>query len=115
MNEQKRRFSPNRKIVIAGGVAVAAVIVIAATGIFPPKSSQTAGTIAPAARYIAPQNTGGDVSKAGLAGGGSGNGAVDAAANKAVDKAVDKAMEKATDNAVGGGGGTRQLGGGPRP
>ena len=108
----KASLLSNRKIVIAGAVVVvAAAIVVVATGIFPPNSSQTAGTIAPAARYVAPQNTVGDVPGGGFASGGSGNGAVDAAANKAVDKAVDKATDKALANAYGGGLG--RLGAGP--
>ncbi|HJU23643.1 MAG TPA: hypothetical protein VJ891_14140, partial [Casimicrobiaceae bacterium] len=73
MNEQKRRFSPNRKIVIAGGVAVAAAVVIAATGLFPPNSSQTAGTIAPAQRYQATPISAGDI-KLGTQGGGGATG-----------------------------------------
>ena len=53
MNE-KTSGSGKRKILIGGGIAVAAVAVAISTGLFPP-GSDTAGTIVPAERYRAQQ------------------------------------------------------------
>ena len=55
MNEQKGGLGGlrNRKVWIGGGVAVAAAIVAIGTGLIPPNSSETAGTIVPAQRYQA--------------------------------------------------------------
>src|SRR6478736_31811 len=53
MNE-KTSGSGKRKMLIGGGIAVAAVAVAISTGIFPP-GTDTAGTIVPAERYRAQQ------------------------------------------------------------
>ena len=60
MSESTSGFSGKRKLLIGGGIAVAAVAVAVSTGLFPP-STDTAGTIVPADRYRAPQITRGDV------------------------------------------------------
>ena len=59
MNEQKggRGGLGNRKVWIGGGIAVAAAIVAIGTGLYPPSSGDTAGTIVPAQRYRAAQPT----------------------------------------------------------
>ncbi|HEX6794889.1 MAG TPA: hypothetical protein VF304_13650 [Casimicrobiaceae bacterium] len=72
MSEQKGGLGGlgNRKIWIGGGVAVAAAIVVAATGLFPPNANETAGTIAPAQRYQATPISAGDVKLGTQEGGG---------------------------------------------
>ena len=60
MSESTSGFSGKRKLLIGGGLAVAAVAVAVSTGLFPP-STDTAGTIVPADRYRAPQITADDV------------------------------------------------------
>ena len=67
MSEQKSG-SGKRKIWIGGGIAAVAVVLAMSSGIdFPPGSKDTAGTIVPAQRYRAPQDTAEDV-QAGRAG-----------------------------------------------
>jgi anti-sigma factor RsiW len=68
MNEQNSSFSGKRKLLIGGGIAVAAVAVAVSTGILPPSGSDTAGTIVPAQRYRAPQITAEDVKLGGQTG-----------------------------------------------
>jgi anti-sigma factor RsiW len=60
MSENTSGFSGKRKILIGGGIAVAAVAVAVSTGLVPP-STDTAGTIVPAERYRAPQITADDI------------------------------------------------------
>jgi hypothetical protein len=55
MNERNNGMSVNRKIMIGGGLAIAAAAVAVSLGVFPPNSSETAGTIVPAQRYRAAQ------------------------------------------------------------
>ena len=71
----------HRKVWIGGGIAVAAAIVAIGTGLVPPNSSETAGTIVPAQRYRAPQPTAGEVQGQPGAGGQSAPVAVDSNAN----------------------------------
>ena len=60
MSEQKG--SSKRKIWIGGAIAAAAVVLVMSSGIdFPPGTKDTSGTIVPATRYKAPQNTAEDV------------------------------------------------------
>ena len=55
-------FLGKRKVWIGGGLAAAAVIFAMSSGIdFPPNGKDTSGTIVPAQRYRAPQNTAADV------------------------------------------------------
>ena len=61
MSEQNTSSVGNRKIWIGAGVAAAAVIVAVSTGVLPPSGKDTAGTIVPAQRYMAPQPTAADV------------------------------------------------------
>ena len=62
MSEKSGSFLGNRKVWIGGGVAAAAVIFAMSSGIdFPLGGKDTAGTIVPAERYRAPQNTADDV------------------------------------------------------
>ena len=61
MSEQNTSSVGHRKIWIGAGVAAAAVIVAVSTGVLPPSGKDTAGTIVPAQRYVAPQNTAADV------------------------------------------------------
>jgi hypothetical protein len=61
MSEQNTSSVGNRKIWIGAGVAAAAVIVAVSTGVLPPSGKDTAGTIVPAQRYMAPQGTAADV------------------------------------------------------
>jgi hypothetical protein len=60
MSETKSSFG-KRKIWIGGGIAAAGLIVAVSTGILPPSGKDTSGTIVPAQRYMAPQNTAADV------------------------------------------------------
>ena len=69
MNERNNGMSGNRKIMIGGGLAIAAAAVAVSLGVFPPNSSETAGTIVPAQRYRAPQPTAADVQGQAGAGG----------------------------------------------
>jgi len=60
MSEQKS--GSKRKIWIGGAIAAAAVVLVMSSGIdFPPGTKDTSGTIVPATRYKAPQNTAEDV------------------------------------------------------
>ena len=60
MSEQKG--GSKRKIWIGGAIAAAAVVLVLSSGIdFPPGTKDTSGTIVPATRYKAPQNTAEDV------------------------------------------------------
>ena len=61
MSEPNNSSLGNRKIWIGAGIAAAAAIVAVSTGIFPPSATDTAGTIVPAQRYMAPQNSAADV------------------------------------------------------
>ena len=62
MSEEKSGSFGKRKIWIGGAIAAAAVVLAVSSGIdFPPGSKDTAGTIVPAQRYRAPQNTADDV------------------------------------------------------
>jgi len=72
MNEQKGGHGGlgNRKIWIGGGIAVAAAIVAVGTGLLPPNSGDTAGTIVPAARYQATPISATDIKLGTQAGGG---------------------------------------------
>ena len=69
MKASKNGMSGNRKIMIGGGLAIAAAAVAVSLGMFPPNSSETAGTIVPAQRYRAPQPTAADVQGQAGAGG----------------------------------------------
>lgn len=63
MSEVKKGFmsSPKGKVAIGAG-AVAAIVVAVSVGLdFPKASTDTSGTIAPAQRYRAPQNTAADI------------------------------------------------------
>jgi len=98
-----------RKIWIGGAIAAAAVVLVVSSGIdFPPGSKDTSGTIVPATRYKAPQNTAEDVklgapgsaqTTAPLAGDAAGNAAGNAATN-ASGNAVSNAAGNASGNAV---------------
>jgi anti-sigma factor RsiW len=68
MNERNNGMSGNRKIMIGGGLAIAAAAVAVSLGVFPPNSSETAGTIVPAQRYQATPISAGDI-KLGTQGG----------------------------------------------
>ena len=60
MSEQKS--GSKRKIWIGGAIAAAAVVLVMSSGIdFPPGTKDTSGTIVPATRYKATQNTAEDV------------------------------------------------------
>ena len=59
--QQSGSFGSRKKVWIGAGIAVAAAIVVVSTGVFPPSGSDTVGTIVPAERYRAPQNTAADV------------------------------------------------------
>jgi anti-sigma factor RsiW len=61
MSEQNNSSVGKRKIWIGAGIAAAAAIVAVSTGVLPPSGKDTAGTIVPATRYQAPQNTAADV------------------------------------------------------
>jgi hypothetical protein len=62
MSEQSGSFLGKRKVWIGGGLAAVAVIFAMSSGVdFPPNGRDTSGTIAPAQRYRAPQNTAADV------------------------------------------------------
>ncbi len=62
MSEDKGGSFGKRKVWIGGGIAAAAVILAVSAGIdFPPSGKDTAGTIVPAQRFRAPQNTADDV------------------------------------------------------
>ena len=92
MSEQKGGLGGlgNRKIWIGGGIAVAAAIVAIGTGLVPPNSSETAGSIVPAQRYRAPQPTAGDVQGQPGAGGQSAPIAGDPTANAGGGSAGDR-------------------------
>jgi hypothetical protein len=62
MSEDKNGSFGKRKIWIGGAIAAAAVILVVSSGVdFPPGSKDTVGTIVPAQRFRAPQNTADDV------------------------------------------------------
>ena len=62
MSDKSGSFLGNRKVWIGGGVAAAAVMFAMSSGVeFPSNGKDTAGTIVPAERYRAPQNTADDV------------------------------------------------------
>jgi hypothetical protein len=104
MNGQQKR-----KVWIGGGVAAVAAVLLVSFGMnIPPRSSDTAGTIAPAQRYRADQNTADNVN-ASQAGGQTmqvvprGQPALAAeanAVNNATARAVDSATASAVDNAT---------------
>ena len=91
MNDRKGGLG-NRRLVIGGGMAIAAAIVVVATGVYPPNATETAGTIVPAKRYIAPQNAAADV-QLGAPGG-------EAAQGGAMGQAVSAGTNAATNSAV---------------
>jgi hypothetical protein len=110
MNGQQKR-----NVWIGGGVAAVAAVLLVSFGMnVPPRSSDTAGTIAPAQRYRADQNTSDNVNAAqaggqtmqvvprgqpALAAQAESN-AVNNATNSATAKAVDSATAKAVDSAT---------------
>jgi anti-sigma factor RsiW len=58
MSEDKRGISKQGRIMIGGGIAAAAIVAVAvSTSLYPPSSTETAGTIVPAQRYRAAQPT----------------------------------------------------------
>jgi hypothetical protein len=62
VSEQKNGFFSKRKVWIGGGIAAAAAVLAVSFGIdFPPGVKDTIGTIVPAVRFRAPQNTADDV------------------------------------------------------
>jgi hypothetical protein len=62
VSELKNGFFSKRKVWIGGGIAAAAAVLAVSFGIdFPPGVKDTVGTIVPAQRYRAPQNTADDV------------------------------------------------------
>src|SRR6185437_296515 len=116
MSEQKGGLGGlgHRKIWIGGGVAVAAAIVVAATGLFPPNANETAGTIAPAQRYRAPQPTAGDVQGQPGTGGQSAPIAADPTANAGGTAAGDRGGLSGGDRGGLAGGDRGGLSGGDR-
>ena len=63
MNEQKPGFlGTNRgKLLVTAGVAAVALVAISTVIDFPVGGTSTTGTIVPAARHVAPQNSAGDI------------------------------------------------------
>jgi hypothetical protein len=118
MSEHKSGFSGKRKIWIGGGIAAAAAILAVALGTdFPPSGKDTMGTIVPAKRYQAPQNTADGVTLGNQSATQStpaisasqtalGNQAADKSFNGATDKsfngATDKSFNGATDKSFNG-------------
>ena len=110
MSEQNNSSFGNRKIWIGAGVAAAAVIVAVSTGVLPPGGKDTAGTIVPAQRYMAPQGTAADVKLDGTAGTASSavvpaaqdaaGSAAQSAAYSAAKSAADSAAKSAADSAA---------------
>ncbi|HEY7902874.1 MAG TPA: hypothetical protein VIH36_05435 [Casimicrobiaceae bacterium] len=113
MSEQNSRFSGRRNMWIGGGVATVAAVLLVSFGMnIPPKSTDTAGTIAPAQRYRAQQDMSDNVNGApgtaqatqGLPSAqnalGAEANAVNNATNSATAKAVDSATAKAVDSAT---------------
>ena len=108
MSEQKSGFG-RRNLWIGGGIAaVAALFAVSYVTNFPPSGQDTAGTIVPAQRYLAPQNTADDVKLGNqsatqpilLTQTDAANSAADSAAKSAADSAADSAAKSAADSAA---------------
>ncbi len=107
MSENKGGALRSRKVWIGAGVAVAAVLVLMSSGVvnFPPDGKDASGTIVPAQRYRAPQNSANDVklgdpalTQSGQAGSAAGAaGAENAVRQQGTDNAV---RMQGTENAV---------------
>jgi len=103
----QEKAGSKRKIWIGGAIAAAAVVLAISSGIdFPPGSKDTAGTIVPAQRYRAPQNTADDV-KLGAPGSAqsttipaAGDAASNAASNNASSAASNNVSNAASNDAV---------------
>lgn len=126
-SEQKRGSFGRGKLWVGGGIAAVAVVLALSlsSGIdFPPGSKDTAGTIVPAQRDHAPQNTADDVKlgapgaaqstaapavpaaidsagrAADMSANKSANRAADMSANKSANQAADQSANKSTNNAA---------------
>src|SRR4051794_25917800 len=99
MNQQSKR-----RALIGGGIAAAAIVVAVSMAVdFPPSNKSTVGTIVPAQRYIAPQNTTAqDVQLGAGAGSSSTSSAANGAANNAANSQANSVANGAADARVNG-------------